>query len=211
MAREPLSEATITGVIEELVKQSDRGAGIIAASLIEELLEIVILNRLRPLSSDKHRNLFAGSSPLSTFAAKIDIAYAIGVINELTHIQLHLIRRVRNHFAHRIQPLDFEHPEIKQLITSNELIANSGLLKIASVRDAFLWSFRVAAIGLIFWRDSRVSLKLVHDELPELTTAIREYFSEHFTKAEAESISRTPAADSAEGPQTPAPSTGLDQ
>jgi hypothetical protein len=202
MAREPHSEEMISGVIDELEKQSDRGAGIIAAAFIEEILELVILNRLRPLSSDKHRNLFKGNSPLSTFAAKIDIAYAIGIINDLGHIQLHLIREVRNRFAHRIQPLDFQHPEIKQLISSNELIANSGLLKAAGIRNAFLWSFRVTAIGLIFWRDSQVSLKLVHDEHPELAASIRKYFTDHFTQAEAESLAQAPSADLAEGPQT---------
>jgi hypothetical protein len=211
MVREPLSEATITGVIAELDKQSDRGAGIIAAAFIEEILELVILNRLRPLSSDKHRDLFRGNSPLAAFAAKIDIAYAIGVINEIAHIQLHLIRKVRNQFAHRIQPLDFEHPEIKQLIRSNELIAKSGLLEQTTIRNAYLWSFRVSAISLIFWRDSRVSLKLVHDEYPELADAIRQYFTEHFTQAEADVLARTPSVDAAEGPQTtPAPATGLD-
>jgi hypothetical protein len=202
MAREPHSDAMITGVIDELGKQSDRGAGIIAASLMEEILELAILNRLRPLSSDKYRNLFKGNSPLSTFAAKIDIAHAIGLINDLGHIQLHLIREVRNRFAHRIEPLNFEHPEIKQLIGSNELISKTGLFTAASTRDAFLWAFRVTAIGLIFWRDSQVSLKLVHDEYPVLAAAISKYFTDHFAPVEAESLAQAPSADQAEGPQT---------
>jgi hypothetical protein len=212
MAREPHSDEVISGVISELERQSDRGAGIIAASFIEEILEFVILKRLRPLSSDKYRNLFKGNAPLSTLAAKIDIAYATGIINDLGNIQLHLIREVRNRFAHRIEPLDFEHPEIKQLISSNELIANSGLLKAASTRNAFLWSFRVTAMGLIFWRDSRISLKLVHDEYPELADSIKQYFTDHFTQAEAKSLAQTPSADPAGGQQTTPPlSTESDQ
>lgn len=212
MSREPHSGEMISSVIAELEKQSDRGAGIIAASLIEEILELVILMRLRPLSSDKYRDLFKGNSPLSTFAAKIDIAYAIGAINEVTHIQLHLIRKVRNHFAHRIDPLNFEHPEIKQLIRSNELIANSGVLETTTIRNAYLWSFRVTAIGLIFWRDSRISLKLVHDEYPELANDIRQYFDDHFALISAEQPPQTPSSDLKEGQQTtPAQSTESDQ
>jgi hypothetical protein len=208
MAREPHSEEIIAGAIKELEKQSDRGAGIIAAALIEEILETIILSRLRPLSSDKYRDLFHGNSPLASFAAKIDIAYAIGVINDLGRIQLHLIRKIRNEFAHRIKPLDFEHPDIKQLITSNELIANSGLLKQTTIRDGYLWSFRVTAISLMFWRDPRITLKLVHDEHPELAAAVSQYFDEHFTAEETKSIARTPSADPEEGPRTtPEPSS----
>jgi hypothetical protein len=203
MGREAHSEEMITGVIDELGKQSDRGAGIIAAAFTEEILEKIILNRLRPLSSDKYRDLFKGNSPLSTFAAKIDMAFAIGVLNEIAHRQLHLIRKVRNCFAHSIQPLDFEHSEIKQLIGSNELIANSGLLQENSTRNAFLWSFRVTVIGLMFWRDSRVALRLVHDDCPELAAAIRQYFDEHFTQVAARSLAQTPAADQAEDHQNP--------
>lgn len=185
MVREPHSDEQINTALAELVKQPDRGAAIIAAAMIEEILETVILNRLRPLSGTKYKRLFSGTAPLSTFAAKIDIAFAIGLINDLGYTQLNLIKDVRNRFAHEIAPLDFDHPEIKQIISANELLANSGFMGVGSVREAFLWVFRFTAATLIFWRDSRVSLRMVADDCPELSQVIQQYFRDYFASQEA--------------------------
>jgi hypothetical protein len=48
----------------ELEKQTDRGAAIIAAAFMEDLLTIVIQRRLVELSSDRTEALFGGMKPL---------------------------------------------------------------------------------------------------------------------------------------------------
>jgi hypothetical protein len=50
--------------------------------------------------------------PLSSFSAKIEIAYSTGLIPMGKRRDLHNLREIRNKFAHHIEPLDFSDPEI---------------------------------------------------------------------------------------------------
>lgn len=47
-------------------------------------------------------DLFDGQGALATFSARIDVACAMGLLPESIRRDLHLIRKVRNHFAHRV-------------------------------------------------------------------------------------------------------------
>jgi DNA-binding MltR family transcriptional regulator len=49
-----------------------------------------------------------GYGPLSSFRAKIDIAYALGAISQKTRTELSHIKGVRNKFAHSYRPINFE-------------------------------------------------------------------------------------------------------
>jgi hypothetical protein len=53
---------------------------------------------LRPCELKKR--LFAAYGPLSSFAAKIDLAFALEITTEATHKELHKMRKIRNAFAH---------------------------------------------------------------------------------------------------------------
>src|SRR5262249_32748525 len=54
------------------------------------------------------------TGPLATFSARIDMAYLLGLIPDNVRRELHLIRKIRNDFAHSSENLDF----------NNEAIAN---------------------------------------------------------------------------------------
>jgi DNA-binding MltR family transcriptional regulator len=103
-------------IMEEVAKQSDRGAAIIYASLLEKVLETLIIKRLRPLSSNQKNALFGRMAPLSTFAAKIELGFAIGLYSRNAYENLNMVREVRNKFAHKFEPLTFEHKKIIELI-----------------------------------------------------------------------------------------------
>jgi hypothetical protein len=45
--------------------------------------------------------------PLGTFSARVDLAYLLGLIPRQARRDLHLIRRIRNAFAHTAQRLSF--------------------------------------------------------------------------------------------------------
>lgn len=85
--------------IEEFKKESDRAAVVLGAAKLDLLLYQLLIKVFLPNVGNKD-DLFDGEAPLSTFNAKIHIAYRLGLIDsELTHA-LHLIRKIRNDFSH---------------------------------------------------------------------------------------------------------------
>jgi hypothetical protein len=92
----------------QLRDETDRGAVIVAAALLEDALESMLLARLVP-SPERDDELFHGPyAPLSTFSAKIDFAYRVGLIRLSVRSSLHLLRRIRNEFAHSATTGSFE-------------------------------------------------------------------------------------------------------
>jgi DNA-binding MltR family transcriptional regulator len=92
-------------IIEELESQTDRGAAIIGAALLEERLEEAIRGCL--LDNDGTDSLFKPFQAASTFSAKIRLAYSLGLCGEQMYRDLNLIRQIRNDFAHFVTPLNF--------------------------------------------------------------------------------------------------------
>ena len=53
-------------------------------------------------------DLFEGTGPLSTFAARIELAHVLGLIGAKARRDLSLIRKVRNMFAHEAGQISFD-------------------------------------------------------------------------------------------------------
>jgi hypothetical protein len=53
------------------------------------------------------------NAPLSTFSAKINVAFALGIFGKETKKQLDRVRNVRNHFAHLKDKVTFEDVEVR--------------------------------------------------------------------------------------------------
>ncbi|MYG52497.1 MAG: hypothetical protein F4204_09145 [Rhodospirillaceae bacterium] len=100
---------------QSLIDESDRGAAILAASNFEERLRERITSRFVDLNRKMEKRIFEGYGPLSTFAAKIDIAYALQLYDERTRGGLHTIRKIRNIFAHSSAPLEFNDEKVAEL------------------------------------------------------------------------------------------------
>jgi hypothetical protein len=54
------------------------------------------------------KKIFNDDGALCTFSARIDLGVLIGLYPELFQRKLHLIRRIRNNFAHSMQPVSFK-------------------------------------------------------------------------------------------------------
>lgn len=66
----------------------------------------------------KNDELLDGAyAPLGTFSAKIDLAYRIGLIRLDERSSFHLIRKIRNEFAHSSEEINFESTVIKDHIS----------------------------------------------------------------------------------------------
>jgi mannitol repressor len=114
-AVDPVELARHQEIAKSLLKESDRGCAMIAGAILDEHLEEMLRGHFR-----KHERidrvtdtLFAGVGPLSSFWAKIQIAYALGLIGHKTYSTLEWIRSIRNEFAHEYGPRSFNDEKIK--------------------------------------------------------------------------------------------------
>jgi len=76
------------------------GAAKLDHQLYRILQKVLLPN---PTSTDE---LLDGDAPLSTFNAKINLCYRLGLIDRDLSRALHLIRRIRNSFAHEISGIN---------------------------------------------------------------------------------------------------------
>lgn len=87
--------------VEEFRDESDRAAVILGAAKLDMLLLQILDRRLLPSLSSADE-LLDGDSPLATFSARINACYRLGLITPEFAKSLHLVRRIRNGFAHEI-------------------------------------------------------------------------------------------------------------
>ncbi len=92
-------------LVLELNSQTDRGAAIVGVAWVEEELEAAIRSFLNDDRKAWDR-LFGRSGPLSTLSAKIDLARLLGMCSKVITSDLHILREVRNDFAHAITARD---------------------------------------------------------------------------------------------------------
>jgi hypothetical protein len=87
--------------VNEFKGESDRAAVIIGAAKLDYMLYQILAKYLIPNAGNSD-DLLDGDSPLSTFSSRINICYRLGILDAGFARALHLIRRIRNSFAHEI-------------------------------------------------------------------------------------------------------------
>ena len=111
-----LFDETWQSAIDELHRESERGAAIVGAAYLDELIGEVLSEYLleKPdafndlLSSDNQ------NAPLGNFGARLTAANAIGLITEEELQTFRKVKKIRNRFAHNLS-LSFESDDITQL------------------------------------------------------------------------------------------------
>ena len=102
--KHPLAEthshlADFALLLDDLNKESERGAVLISSAYIEgQLKKIIASFLLRGAASKKLLDGFG--APLGTFAARATAAEALGLMSEDEYSDLAVIRKIRNEFAH---------------------------------------------------------------------------------------------------------------
>jgi hypothetical protein len=84
---------------EDFKAESDRAAVILGAAKLDTMLLQILQAKLVPCSSGKD-DLLEGDNPLGTFSARINMAFRLGLISAEFSRALHLIRKIRNSYAH---------------------------------------------------------------------------------------------------------------
>jgi hypothetical protein len=96
----------------DLSRETDRGCALMAAEFcsaqLRELLGAVLINDTKALA----KALDDATGPLHTFSSRIEFAYLMGLLSSTARRELHLIRSIRNAFAHEYRPISFEESRI---------------------------------------------------------------------------------------------------
>jgi hypothetical protein len=78
--------------------ESDRGCALIGGAVLDEALANLLTWRF--VDRKVAHTLIDSRGPLSTFAARIDVTFALGLILGDTHRCLHTVKEIRNEAAH---------------------------------------------------------------------------------------------------------------
>lgn len=128
-----LSDDQLTKLFESLKQESDRAAAVLGVAFLDALLEDAIATRF---VASFDRKIFENEGALATFSRRIALARAMGWIHKDTAIDLGIVRKVRNAFAH-----DYSH----ELSFASEKIHSfvQSLTTLAAAREAlaplFAW------------------------------------------------------------------------
>lgn len=107
---------TFKKFIELLQQESDRGCVIVSAAMLDDILSQLLKRRLAPSLEKKDELLEGGSSAFVTFSARIDLAYRMGLIRASVRATLHMLRKIRNDFAHISDPATFDSSSVQSRV-----------------------------------------------------------------------------------------------
>lgn len=127
-----------------LSEETDRGCALMAAAYLDS--ELAKLIRARLVNDEKlAKDLLEFNGPLGSFSARIDFAYMLGLISSATRSNLHLLRKIRNEFAHVVSNISFKTSEISS--RCHEL-TGFGLSKNLKPRAKFIRSMMITAASI---------------------------------------------------------------
>lgn len=103
-----------TRFLGEFQGESDRGAALVGAALIDHRLSDTL--RAFMVSPKAAADLLdGGTAALGTFSSRIKATFALGLIDSHERNECDLIRKVRNEFAHQPHGITFDDPKISRL------------------------------------------------------------------------------------------------
>jgi DNA-binding MltR family transcriptional regulator len=108
----------------ELDTETDRSIAIVAGALIDEALKETLKALFIPALKRDRCVLNGVNSPIGSFSSRIDLCYQLGLISDVMQRDLHIVRKLRNDFAHNPFDLSFESGSVKNRIKELDDVAN---------------------------------------------------------------------------------------
>lgn len=102
--------------LETIIKQTQSGSVLILTQLLANTLEHYLIQVMQPFNAKARKEIFGGMGPLSSFSAKIHIAYGIGLLDAELYDDAHTLRAIRNKFAHAKDRLDLTSEKMSELV-----------------------------------------------------------------------------------------------
>jgi DNA-binding MltR family transcriptional regulator len=82
------------------------------AAIVENAIIFALRKRFWEEPPFNIERLLDPPGPLSSFYGCIEMGFALGAFGPITYNDLHVVRRIRNGFAHAMVPLNFDTPEV---------------------------------------------------------------------------------------------------
>jgi DNA-binding MltR family transcriptional regulator len=101
---------------ESLGRQTHSGTTMMIAAALDRLLETALTSKMTRDSREVRDSLFGEFGVLRAFSAKIELSFAMGIVDRQAQRQLTMIRKVRNTFAHTDDLLTFESEAVQTVI-----------------------------------------------------------------------------------------------
>ena len=140
---------------QEFNRESDRGAALVAASLLDEQLRGILQAFF--LDSKVSRDLLdVANAPLGTFSARISAAYALGLIQKNEFDELNLVRKIRNEYGHKWRGVTFDDALIADLCRSLPWSGPQDIGDENKARARFNFAI-IALLTDLLWRERLVS------------------------------------------------------
>jgi DNA-binding MltR family transcriptional regulator len=103
--------------IERIGRATHANSVLVRAARLDNALQAIIEIKMPQLTGKLRKKLFTNANgPISSFSAKIDIAYVLGIIEHGLYVELNKVREIRNEFAHAVDTTHFELPKIIEMI-----------------------------------------------------------------------------------------------
>lgn len=135
-------------------KESDRGAALVAASMLDERLQEILAAFF--IDSSASRDLLAGfNAPLGTFSSRASAAFALGLIQENEFKEITVIRKIRNEFGHGWEPVTFDSDSIAVLARKLPWLGPAEYEANATLRARFNFAIAILLSDLM-WRSQLV-------------------------------------------------------
>ncbi len=113
LSRKPEFEGSeLSDHVEDYRSGEDRTVCVIAGAAIESTIRQLLLSKFIALTNKEYGELFMGTGPLSTFSAKIKMAYAMGLIGNSSRHNAEVIKEIRNAFSHTQHHIGFDTAEV---------------------------------------------------------------------------------------------------
>ncbi|WP_233959929.1 MltR family transcriptional regulator [Pectobacterium versatile] len=131
----------------EFNKESDRGAVLLAASMLDESLLEILESWL--ISNNSAKELILGfNAPLGTFSARLKASHALGLIMDHEFNEIDLIRKIRNEFGHGWKDISFESPKIKKSLDKLPWLGPDDVIK--SPKSKFSFAVSIILVDLLY-------------------------------------------------------------
>lgn len=91
-----------------LLGETDRGRALMAAEYLSNQLGELLRASFVDDAEISAAVLNDPNRSLGTFSSRIDLAYLLGLIGPTARREFHLVRKIRNEFAHDYKPLTFD-------------------------------------------------------------------------------------------------------
>src|SRR5215831_4699495 len=113
LSRAQLEIADLLALSEAFFKgEHPVATAVLGAGLVEHHLDELLRSKIKRMDDKTWEMLVADNGPLNSFYSKIITGYALGIYDDGIRDNLHIVRNIRNAFAHSRKLIRFDHPAV---------------------------------------------------------------------------------------------------